>query len=242
MPRRLGPVAVALVVLATFALPAGAPANEQSASDLSCNGVYTGGTYANVTVPSGGSCTLTDVKVLGTTTVLSGANLNLMSSGSIGGSLAVGSQATVYEDTGWVVSGPTAANGAADVTLDGTVHAVLAQKTTGLYLQFATVNGDLVSNQSNGFGSIYGSTIKGDVVVNASTGDPYLGGAWNINGPGQRISGSVIVTNNQVPVDVDTNQIRQNLICTGNNPPPVNFANQVGGRSLGQCATVNTGA
>ena len=44
----------------------------------------------------------------------------------------------------------------------------------------------------------------------------------------------------QAVTDVDTNHIAHDLVCSGNNPPPVTFANQVDGRSTGQCATATT--
>jgi hypothetical protein len=52
----------------------------------------------------------------------------------------------------------------------------------------------------------------------------------------------VVLTNNQVPILIFGNHIKQNLACTGNNPPPsgAGEANQVDGRSLGQCATIPT--
>jgi hypothetical protein len=40
------------------------------------------------------------------------------------------------------------------------------------------------------------------------------------------------------------NDVHQNMICAGNNPPPYNdfdwFTNTVDGRSIGQCATENS--
>jgi hypothetical protein len=79
--------------------------------------------------------------------------------------------------------------------------------------------------------------ITGNVALNAAAaGDPTFPNSWYISGP-QSIGGSVILTNNQAITQVDTNHIAHDLVCSGNNPPPVNFANQVDGRAAGQCAT-----
>jgi hypothetical protein len=64
---------VALAVAGALLIGPGAA---NTASDLSCNGTFTG-TYNNVTVPANGHCTLDNVRVLGNVTVKTNAQLLL---------------------------------------------------------------------------------------------------------------------------------------------------------------------
>jgi hypothetical protein len=120
-------------------------------------------------------------------------------------------------------------------------------------LSSATVDGSIVWNKGLYGGVIGSSVITGLVVLNGTTGDPTVGGSWLIAGPQldgspQEIDGNVVLSNNQVPIYVFDNHIKQNLVCEGNNPAPftsfAGFGNTVDGRSLGQCAAANpaTGA
>jgi hypothetical protein len=168
----------------------------------------------------------------------------------VGGNLLVGSQAGAFEDTGWVINGAAIANASGSLGISGTVHGVLANKVSALNIQSATIDGSVVSNQSVYGGFVAGSVITGQLAINGTTaGDDVESSIWLIAGPQldtspQEIDGNVVLTNNQSPIYIFDNHIRQNLVCAGNNPAPFNsvggFGNTVDGRSIGQCAGTNT--
>jgi hypothetical protein len=250
MSRTLRPLAAAATVLGLLAVPSGALASGGHPPNLTCDSsmpVFSG-TYDNVTVPPGQTCNLSDSTVLGYINVETAANLNLVNSGSVGGSLLVGNQASSSEDSGWTISGGAAASNAGSMTFQGTVHGIAGNNTGTLALSSATVDGSIVWNKGQFGGAITSSVITGQVFLNGTTGDPAVGGSWFIAGPQldgsqQEIDGNVVLTNNQVPIFIFFNHIKQSLICEGNTPPPFNsvggFTNTVDGRSVGQCATVN---
>lgn len=251
MSRSLRPAAVALGVVALLALPAAALASSsRRPPNLTCEitptMLFYSGTYNNVTVPPGQTCELSGATVLGNVTVQTAGSVAFESPGTVGGNLLVGQLAGASEGTGWVISGAAVANQAASMTFQGTVHGILANDTQALSLGSATVDGNVISNRGVFGGVITSSVITGDVIINATTGDPAVAGDWfigQLGGPPQEIGGSVFLTNNQVPIFILDNHIKRNLVCQGNNPPPINSAggigNTVDGRSTGQCATAN---
>lgn len=259
MSRSLRLAAVAASGMAAlFALPAGALASSsRKPPNLTCEITPTtpfySGTYNNVTVPPGQTCELSGATILGNVTVQTAGSVAFEDPGTVGGNLLVGQLASASEGSGWVISGGAVSNQAASMTFQGTVHGILANDTQTLALGSATVDGSVISNRDVFGGVVSSSVITGDLVINATTGDPAIAGDWFIAGPQldgspQQIDGSVYLTNNQVPIYLFDNHIKRNLVCQGNNPPPFNsfdgITNTVDGRSTGQCATTNpvTGA
>lgn len=254
MSRIVAPLLAAAGVIGCLALPAGA-LGRGAPPNLSCTSAtpfYTG-TYNNVTVPPDQFCTLSNSTVLGSVTVQTDASLDLENSGTVGGSLLVGTGASSFEDTGWVISGAAAANNAGSMTFTGTVHGIAGNDTGTLGLSSATVDGSIVWNKGLYGGVIGASVITGQVLINGTTNDPTIGSTWFIAGPQlnsspQEIDGNLVLTDNQAPIYVFDNHIKQNLVCAGNNPAPFTsvggYGNTVDGHSVGQCATVNpaTGA
>ena len=189
----------------------------------------------------------------GSVTVETDSSLDLENSGTVGGSLLVGTGGTASEDSGWVISGAAAAHNADSLSFTGTVHGIVGNNTGTLALSSATIDGSIVWNKGLYGGVIGASVITGQVIVNGTAGDPLVGGSWLIAGPQldsspQEIDGNLVLTGNQVPIYVFDNHIRQNLVCEGNNPAPFTslggFGNAIDGHSVGQCATTNpaTGA
>ena len=256
MRRVVAPLAAAASVLGLLALPAGALANGgHGAPNLSCTSAqpFYSGTYDNVTVPPDQTCNLSNSTVRGNVTVQADSSIDLENTGTVGGSLLVGTGASSFEDTGWTISGPSAADDAGSMSFAGTVHAIVGNNTGTLGLSSATVDGSILWNKGLYGGVIGSSVIAGQVVLNGTVGDPTVGGTWLIAGPQldgspQEIDGNLVLTNNQVPIYVLDNHIKQNLVCEGNNPAPFTslsgFGNTVDGRSVGQCAAANpaTGA
>jgi hypothetical protein len=256
MRRVLAPFAATASVLGLLAVPAGALASGgHGAPNLSCTSAqpFYSGTYDHVTVPPNQSCNLSNSTVYGSVTVQTNSSLDLENSGTVGGSLLVGTGGTAFEDSGWVISGAAAANNAGSLSFTGTVHGIAANNTGTLALSSATIDGSIVWNKGLYGGAIASSVITGQVILNGTVADPIAGGSWLIAGPQldgspQEIDGNLVLTNNQVPIYVFDNHIRQNLVCEGNNPAPFTslggFGNTVDGHSVGQCATTNpaTGA
>jgi hypothetical protein len=251
MSRSLRPAAIAVGVAAALAFPAGALAAGHSPPNLTCDSsqpFYTG-TFNNVVVPPGQTCNISNSTIRGNVTVQQTGNLDLENSGTVGGDLLTGNAASAFEDSGWVIAGQAVGNGSGGMSFEGTVHGILANKVDALDTQSATIDGSVVSNQGVFGGFIGGSVIKGQLVINGSgTADSpatWAIGGTQLDGSMQEIDGNTVLTNNQAEILIFFNHIKQNLVCLGNNPAPINsvggFGNTVDGRSLGQCATTNTG-
>jgi hypothetical protein len=253
MSCRVRSTAAALGVLAYLVMASAALADGgHGARDLTCQVTGTtvvySGTYDNVVVPSGQSCYLSNATILGDITVEYQASLDLQNSGTVRGNLLVNQYGGAYEDSGWVIHGTTTGNGAGSLSITGTVHNILAEGTYSLDLSSATVDGNIVSDRGVFGGAIASSVIHGNILINRTTGYAGIDTSWLIAGPQlsgaqQEIDGSLVLTNNHVPIYVFDNHIKQNLVCEGNTPPPFNsvggVGNRVDGRSIGQCATVN---
>lgn len=252
MNRSLRPAAIAVGVVAALACPAGALAAGRNAPNLTCDSSqpYYSGTYNNVVVPPEQSCNLSNSTVNGNVTVQYAGTLDLENSGTVGGDLLVGNLASSFEDSGWSIAGQAVGNQSGGMSFAGTVHGILANKVGAVDTQTATVDGSVVSNQGTYGGAIVGSVVTGQVVINGSgtTDSPatWVIGGTQLDGSMQEIDGNTVLTNNQAEILIFYNHIKQNLVCLGNDPAPINsvggFGNTVDGRSVGQCATTNTGA
>lgn len=203
-----------------------------------------------LSIKESGYCSLTDATVLGNVTVEPNGGLDLNATGAdsprakstmtVHGNLTVaGANAYADVNPGVVVDGTSTLFNADDLQISSaTVHNVLAQNSQDVYLAGSDVYGNVLVNNPQSSGDLsQNNFITGNIALNgAAAGDPTFPNSWYISGP-QSIGGSVILTNNQAVTDVDTNHIAHDLICTGNNPPPTTFGNQVDGRATGQCAT-----
>lgn len=251
MNRSLRSAAVAVGAAAAFAFPAGALAAGHTPPNLTCDSSqpFFSGTYNNVDVPPGQVCNISNSTIRGNVTVEQTASLTLENNGTVGGDLLVGSQASSFEDSGWVISGQAVGSQSGGLSFLGTVHGILANKVGAVDTQNATIDGSVVSNQGQFGGAIAGSVITGQLLINGSgTSDnpaTWVIGGTQPDGSPQEIDGNTVLTNNQAEILIFFNHIKQNLVCVGNNPAPINsvggFGNTVDGRSVGQCATTNTG-
>jgi hypothetical protein len=98
----LGLVAVSVTALLAMASPA-------AARDLTCNGVFKGKTYDDVTVPRGAACTLIDSTVRGNVRALKGAYFQSTGS-TVRGDVEGKQVQTLFVDTGSKVSGSVEAD------------------------------------------------------------------------------------------------------------------------------------
>jgi hypothetical protein len=234
---------LSLTVLAALALALPATASAAGrARDLRCTDSFEGGTYQNVTVPSGEYCSLTDVTVLGNVNVQAEAGLDLnhayadgplaQSPMTVRGNLTVaGTDAYADVNAGAIVAGTTTLLNADDVYIYGaTVHNLVSHNSLDVYVASSDVYGSVLVNQPQSSGNIgQNEFITGSVAINGAAAD-----AWYVED--QPIGGSVLLTNNHAPITVDANTIRHDLACYGNAPAPDTFDNQVGGHAVGQCA------
>jgi hypothetical protein len=236
--RRIRPPAAAVLgALAVLALPAAASAAPPS--NLVCDGTYSG-TYASVTVPPNGNCNLFNATILGNAVVLNGGNLNLANSGDVSnvtikGSVVIGSNGNYSQYSSDSVGGTISAQGASGVAITGgTTHNIVINATGSVELTSTTVTGSVTVNQTQYVVYVAGNpTITADVLVNGTATGAFGEVTENT------VGGSVYLTNNQAdPGYVYLNTIAHNLVCTGNNPPPINNkqGNWVQGRQLSQCA------
>jgi hypothetical protein len=251
MSSSLRPAAIAVGVAAALAFPAGALAAGHNPPNLTCDSsqpFYTG-TFNNVVVPPEQTCNISDSTIRGNVTVEQAGNLDLGDTGTVGGDLLVASEASSFEDSGWSIAGQAVGNESGGMSFEGTVHGILANKVDALDTSNATIDGSVVSNQGVFGGAIGGSVVTGQLVINGSgTADSpatWVIGGTQLDGSMQEIDGNTVLTNNQAEILIFFNHIKQNLVCLGNTPAPINsvggFGNTVNGRSVGQCATTNTG-
>jgi hypothetical protein len=247
--RRIRFLTVTMGVIAYLALTvSAADARDRRAPNLDCEvsgtTFYYSGTYDNVTVPPGQTCELSDATILGNVRVETSGSVTFEADGTVRGGVFVGQSASASEGNAWAISGVLAARDSGTVAILGTVRDVIARDVDTLSVQYATVDGDIVSRGGVFGGSITSSAISGTVVIDGTTGSSGAGewfiGGLQENGAQQDIDRSLIVRRNQVPVYIVDNHIHRNLVCRDNTPPPDDsvggYGNTVDGRSTGQCA------
>ncbi|MBV9603501.1 MAG: hypothetical protein JO027_00265 [Solirubrobacterales bacterium] len=205
----------------------------------------------DVTDEDGAYATLTDSQVGGNVSVgTNGAEVDFDTSANTGplpsspmtvhGNLTIGSIGYSVVNPGAIIEGTTYLNNAENLQItQGTVHNVLSQTAGSLTFSQGEIDGSIVANNTIEGGSFFEDVIRGNLVLNATQAGF---GNWYIEGP-QEIDGNVLLTNNQEPIFLLANHIKQNLACYNNTPAPTApEANQVDGRELGQCAGLTTGS
>jgi hypothetical protein len=200
----------------------------QTASDFSCNGASTGGTFNNVTVPDNASCTLDHTKVLGNITVKTNARLLL--------------EQLSGDST---VRGKINANNCAEVNLE----------TPGGISNRIVVGGDLViTNCTSGFDGARGTqgasppnVVNGGNVKCANNADDcafdYDAVGRNLDCSGNfgctlqsdAVGGDVTVKNNNgAGGSIFNGAFAGNLTCSGNTPPAFATTTTVAGTQTGE--------
>lgn len=242
MRLRLSLVLGSALALGTFVSVAlaGPPAAGTCSGGLVQPGIYSSYTVTGDCFFEGGTVTID-----GNLTIAGGASLN-----------AHAATFAVVHVTGNVLVGKDAvlglgAYGPPDIPQTGTVvdGNIVANQPQSLYLSAITVRGNLISNGGSGPGlnfPIKNLVVGGNVVMQGWSG------LW-IGLFRSQVGGNVIFsrnTGNQIgetgepdSSEVADNVISGNLICLGNDPA-AQFGdsgggpNTVGGRAIGQCATL----
>jgi len=175
-------------------------------ADLQCNGVQTGVTVRNVTVPADGSCTLRNAKVTGRVTASAGSYLQASHTQIAGDVVGNGAQ-TLFLDHGSSVGGGVHAGGVAQLFM------------------FAThVRKNVKVDHATDQVFICGSTVeRGNISVlrsarNIVVGDP--GAAACAGNTVRRGNMSVLWNTTDVQLVVSGNRFpKGNLIVSGNGGP-----------------------
>ena len=206
--------------LSILAVALAASAGSASAHTTNCTGVLNTGTYDNVNVPAGKTCSLrfgTNVTVTGNVTVEAGASLEVPRGFGppiflvVYGSLLSTDAAAIVLFAGNIPP--------VNVSILGSVL-LTGEKSGGtneIAIIDAFIGGNLSivdSNLSSGLFEVSHNGVAGNVLVQNNT------------------SGSTAVISN--------NAIGGSLVCVGNTPapytPPPNDKNTIGGNAVGQCA------
>lgn len=222
----------------------GAPA--YAASSTICTGALSSGTYRNIKVPAGATCTLSGVTVLGSINGLVGSSL-IMSSSMVNGSVLLSSPATVGIG-GPPLTGPIIGNTirgsmtltapSSDVlvsgnTIGGNVSVTGAVGPSLVVGENAPnlIGGSLnVSNNNVPFARITGNTIRGNLrgLSNYIASNSFSN---NI------VNGSMTYSSNVGSNGIYTNQVTGRLSCYSNSGDPFGGGNTASSK-LGQCTSL----
>jgi hypothetical protein len=212
--RSLSVVAAAAATL-VLAGPSGATAATAPAPVV-CEGVLSGVTVGDVTVPYDASCTLRNVDVRGNVTSELDSNVLTVERSAVSGNVSVEGRRLVLTTS----------------AIRGNVTAT--ESRGGVVVTQSAVQGDVTATAIQGelrLGSLeslrYGNVVGGDLTVDSSFVEGTV--ARNV------VAGALVLTNNQAAVEVRRNVVRGALTCTGNAPEPFGGSN-VAGSKLDQCS------
>ena len=230
-------IAIAVATVLALAAPA-------AARDLRCNGVFTGKTFDDVTVPRGGACTLVRSTVRGDISVRKDGYLQTTGT-IVRGDVEGKSAQTIFIDTGSKVA--------------GSVEAVRAVQ---FYVFNSTIGEDIEPERIGEAVQICGNTVrKGNIEVRGSGYDVLIGDPQAVGCRGNVVkrgdikvarnfslvefvvrgnsikSGDLEVTNNTGPTPkfVQDNTGGGRITCSGNTLLTAS-GNDGWDRTVGQCA------
>ncbi|GAB7183800.1 hypothetical protein ATKI12_3631 [Kitasatospora sp. Ki12] len=138
------------------------------------------------------------------------------------------------------VRGPadTVNAGPGTCVLGATVGTVAVRPGGSLYLADSTVTGALTAERASRV-TVCSSTVDGIAAIGRTGGPVVIGDPDHGCGP-DHVRGSLVLRANTGGTQVSAARIDGSLICTRNTPPPTDagLPDTVGGRRLGQCATL----
>jgi hypothetical protein len=226
-------IAVAAAAAALF-LASGAAV----AADLVCTHSESGGTWRNVLVPAGESCTLQDMRVTGSVTVQANGTLNIVAlpgdtitiNGDIKGygcdsinlestgagspgRIVVGGNLTIQNCTGVSFSGARGSSFSPpvppqNVLIGGSVKC--SNNAANCVFDYIVISGNLDCSGNDG-----GCTLQSDAVGNNAT-----------------------INNNSSPPSVNNSIIGGDAKCAGNTGVVTGSGNTVAGARSGQCSAI----
>lgn len=211
---------ITLIAALALALLSTAPVSATKPDPLNCDGTYTGGTYAYVSVEPGITCILNGV--------------------AVGGSVTVGGSATLITH-GSNIGHHVNALGAATVKLIGTNvfgRVGIAQTSGKVFIGSGGCEDDPVAAASIDLDRNHGNivichvVVRDDVVVSDNDGQKAITVRGNRVGRDIDVSG-----NTERRVRIAGNHADGDLICRGNTPSAMRVGvNVVGGQKVGQCS------
>jgi hypothetical protein len=190
------------VLVVSAALLAGALASATPAaahrgkSPKTCNGNVSGVTInANVAVPAGGACHLTDVTVKGDVKVLGSAYFQATDS-SVRGDITGRRAQTLFVEGGSKVRGD-----------------VIASRSAQVFLFASTIGGRIHVDRTSDTVDVCGNTVRGDIAVRRSGRDILVGDPLAVDCAGNVVRrGDVAIEDNAVDVELT---VRGNTISRG---------------------------
>jgi hypothetical protein len=189
--RVLGLMVVAAAALLAIASPA-------AARDLKCDGVFTGKTYDDVTVPRGAACTLIDSTVRGDVRALKNAYFQATRT-AVRGDVEGEAVQTIFIDTGSRVSG-----------------SVEAERAAQFFVFNSTVGEDIEPNRTKETVQVCGNTVrKGNIEVRRSGPD-------KADAPDQR-PGTDILIGDPLTVGCRGNVVKRGDIVVARNFADIEF-------------------
>ena len=204
------------------------------AADLVCTAFSSGGTWHNVVVPAGASCTLNNSRVTGSVTVKEGGTLHVTTSSGLDTTIAGdikgdGCDSINLENTG--SSGRIVVGGnltIQNITFTGFSGARGSQSCPPSSPQNVLVGGNVKCTDVAG-GCVFDNVIiSGHFECSGDTNGCELEFA--------AVGKNASLNNNSSATIVDNSEIGGDLKCNGNSPAATGGSNTVAGNKLGQCS------
>lgn len=194
------------------------------ADDFVCTGTFIQGSFANVIVPSGASCTLERSRVKGNILVQAKGSLETSRTRIIGNIQSEGFDSILIRNKTWVF---------------GSIQ--LKQGNTSLITR-STINGDVQFEENFGTSTAEFNIIGGSLQASVNTVLVKFLSNVDITGNIQSVdnTGGVQIRNNQTDANLQVytsaggifitdNIVAENLQCTDNQPPLTESGNIIGG-------------
>ena len=207
-------VSVAALAVSSVALLVGVVATPAAfaAPNSTCTGTLAAGTYQNVTVPTGATCSID-------------------SSNVILGNVTVGRDAS-FQGSGVSIGGNVSGDHAANVFVGGSVRGNVQADHVGQVIVGGSVGGNVTATATSGPAHSFmcNATIGGNVAVQGSGpgADWFIGNLCGPN-PGLTIGGNLTVQNNASRVEVQGNNAHGNISVDNNSGGGSLIDNTAGG-------------
>lgn len=211
-----------------------------------CTGTLSSGTYQNIKVPTGATCTLNDVTVNGNIKGQAGASL-IMSSSVVNGNVKLKSPATIGIG-GPPLTGPIIGN-----TIRGNLY--IKGATSDVLIADNTINGNVKVRKASGPSVVVGENaqnrIKGNLNVSNNnspfgrvTGNVVNGNLKGLNNKiasnsfsNNNVGGNMKYNSNVGSNGIYTNNVAARLVCFSNSTAPFGGGN-IAAVKLGQCSSL----
>jgi hypothetical protein len=211
-----------------------------SARAYICTGTLSGGTYTDILVPAGDTCTLQGVTVTGNIVVQSGGSLYFLEGpNSSDVSSVSGNLITVGASAVCLYSGYTGAIGGNVIAIgSGSSGVALCEVLYPFEVLCPTkVSGNVaILDTANVIKRTLWDFCAGSPPITVGGNFEFANNAVSTTIKSDTIRGNLLFNDNTAGGTISHNTIGGNLECSGNTPPPSGSGNIVSGAMLGQCA------